>query len=366
VARRLHVLGTRGIPNRYGGFEAFTERLAPWLAARGWDVRVYCQNEAGGPWREETWHGVRLVHVPVDHPGARGSIAFDWKSARVAIAQGGLLLTLGHNTGAFFVLHKLAGRSHVVNMGGLDWKRPKWSLPAKAWLYVNAWLAGWLADEVIADHPEIEKRIAGRPGIAPITMIPYGADARSPGDPSPLRQLELEPDRFGLVIARPEPENSILEMVTAWSLQPRGLPLVVLGAFDFERHPYHRRVRDAAGPEVRFPGGLYDTDLVAALRTRTCLYLHGHTVGGTNPSLVEALGAGSPTLAHDNVFNRWVAGNAARYFSDVPSCASEISRLLDAREERAAMSAAARTRHAEAFRWDDVLRRYEELLLRYV
>jgi glycosyltransferase involved in cell wall biosynthesis len=366
VARRLHVLGTRGIPNRYGGFEAFAERLAPWLAARGWDVSVYCQDESGGPWREETWRGVRLVHVPVRHPGARGSIAFDWKSARHAIRQGGLLLTLGHNTGAFFFLHRLARRPHVVNMGGLDWKRPKWSPPAKAWLYVNAWLAGWLADDLVADHPEIEKRLAGRPGIAPITMIPYGADDLRPTEPSALAPLGLAPRQFGLVIARPEPENSILEMVTAWSAHPRGIPLMVLGAFDFERHPYHQRVRAAAGREIRFPGAVYDPVLVAALRTHARLYLHGHTVGGTNPSLVEALGAGSPTLAHDNVFNRWVAGDAARYFADGPSLDREISRLLDADEERAGMAAAGRARHAEAFVWDDVLRRYEELLLKHV
>lgn len=361
--RRLHVLGTRGIPNRYGGFEAFAERLAPWLAARGWDVTVYCQDEDGGGWREQRWRDVRLVHVPVPHPGARGSVHFDWLSARHAIAEGGTLLTLGYNTAAFFVLHRWAGRPHVVNMGGLDWRRPKWSRPVRAWFYANAWLAGWLATALVADHPEIARLLGDRPGTAPITTIPYGADRTAGADPAPLAHLDVQPDAFGLVIARSEPENSILEIVRAWSATPRGLPLLVLGDYGDSRHAYQRRVREAAGPEVRFPGAIYDRASVAALRAHARLYLHGHTVGGTNPSLVEALGAGSPTLAHDNVFNRWVAGDAACFFSGERHCADVLDGLLGDAPARAALRAAALARHAEAFTWDLVLPRYERLLL---
>ena len=127
-------------------------------------------------------------------------------------------------------------------------------------------------------------------------------------------------------------------------------------------HPYHRRVRAAASAEVQFPGAIYDREVVNALRAHARLYLHGHTVGGTNPSLVEALGAGSPTLAHDNAFNRWVAGEGARYFRGVEDCATRITSLLDADAERAALSSAARARHAEAFDWEIVLTRYEALL----
>jgi glycosyltransferase involved in cell wall biosynthesis len=356
------VLGTRGIPNQYGGFEAFAERLAPWLAARGWDVTVHCQAEGGRAWRESSWRGVRLLHVPVGSTGARGSIVFDWKSARHAVREGGVVLSLGYNTAVFFVLHRLAGRRHVVNLDGMEWKRAKWSAPVRAWFYVNAWLAGWLASALIADHPAIAAVFAARPGMGPLTMIPYGADAIAGVDATPLDGLGVRPNRFGLVIARSEPENSILEIVSAWTAAPRGMPLLVLGAYDFERHPYHRRVRAAAGPEVRFPGAIYDRAVVDALRAHARLYVHGHTVGGTNPSLVEALGAGSPTLAHDNAFTRWVAGDGARYFRGVDDCAIEMTRLLDADEERAALSSAARARHAEAFDWEVVLPRYEALL----
>ena len=134
ASRRVHILGTRGIPNAHGGFEAFAERLAPFLASRGRRVTVYCQragSEAGG---EREWRGVRLVDVPVSDEGARGSIAFDWLSATQAIREGGTLLTLGFNTAVFFLRHRLAGARHVVNMDGIEGRRAKWSPPIQAWV----------------------------------------------------------------------------------------------------------------------------------------------------------------------------------------------------------------------------------------
>ena len=132
-----------------------------------------------------------------------------------------------------------------------------------------------------------------------------------------LAPLGLTPGQYVTLIARPEPENSVLEIVAAFSAKrPRGLKLVVLGAYHPEALPYHAQVMAAASPEVVFAGALYDHALVNALRLHGLLYLHGHQVGGTNPSLIEAMGAGNPVLAHDNRFNRWVARDGAWYFQD--------------------------------------------------
>jgi glycosyltransferase involved in cell wall biosynthesis len=152
-------------------------------------------------------------------------------------------------------------------------------------------------------------------------------------------------------------------MVRAWSAARRGMPLVVLGEYGDPRNAYQRTVRAEAGPEVRFPGAIYDAPAVAALRAHARLYLHGHTVGGTNPSLVEALGAGSPVLAHDNPFNRWVAADAARYFAGERHCRDVLDVLLADEPALRAMRAAALDRHAEAFTWDAVLPQYERLLI---
>jgi glycosyltransferase involved in cell wall biosynthesis len=194
-------------------------------------------------------------------------------------------------------------------------------------------------------------------------MVPYGADRVDDAPTEPLRTWQLTPRGYGLVIARPEPENSLLEIVRAWSATPRPFPLLVLGAYDLS-HPYQAAVRAAASPDVWFPGALYDVDVVQALRHHARLYVHGHTVGGTNPSLVEALGAGSPVLARDNAFNRWVAGPGARYFRDEARCAAEVTALLHDEAALEAMRAASQARHAEAFTWDRVLPAYEAVLLR--
>ncbi len=374
MTRRLRILGSRGIPNRHGGFEACAQHLAPWLVERGWDVTVYCQEDPGTQRYRDSWRGVTLDHVPVPYAGARGSLLFDAITTRDAAAHDDLMLTLGFNTAVFFPWYRLRGRRHVVNMDGIEWRRGKWPLPVRAWFWVNSWIAGVMATHLIADHPEIAAMLARRGVARRTTMVPYGADrvesaptdplaafGGSAGSPSPAHSA-LQPREYGLVIARPEPENSVLEIVRAWSAVPRGRPLVVLGAYD-AAHPYHAAVRAAASGEVLFPGALYDPAQVQALRFHARLYIHGHTVGGTNPSLVEALGAGSPVLAHDNPFNRWVAGPGAGYFVDEHACRTVLDTLLDDDAALQAMRASSYARHAEAFTWDRILPAYERVLL---
>ncbi|WP_396625086.1 glycosyltransferase [Luteitalea sp.] len=361
-ARRLRILGSRGIPNRHGGFESCAQHLAPWLVERGWDVTVYCQEPPGTQRRQGTWRGVRLEHVPAPWEGARGSVWFDAWCARHAARHDDLLLTLGFNTAVLFPWYRLRGRRHVVNMDGVEWRRGKWPRPVRAWFWGNSWIAGYGATHLIADHPDIEAMLARRGWGRRVTMVPYGADRLDTAPVDPLRAWRLSPRGYGLVIARPEPENSLLEIVRAWSSTPRAYPLVVLGAYE-AGHPYHVAVRAAAGPDVIFPGAIYDTAIVQVLRHHARLYVHGHTVGGTNPSLVEALGAGSPVLAHDNTFNRWVAGPGARFFRDEPSCAAALAALLDDDAALEAMRAASHARHAEAFTWERVLPAYEAVLL---
>ena len=156
---RVQILGIRGVPNRHGGFEAFAEDLSRHLVAAGWKVTVYCQEEYPGlgespdsPW-ETRWEGVRRVHVPVRQDGALGTIVFDWRSTRLAAADpdAGLPLVLGYNTGAFCAAYRLRGRPSVLNMDGLEWKRAKYPLPSRIWLYVNC-LTEWAPDQQFPHH----------------------------------------------------------------------------------------------------------------------------------------------------------------------------------------------------------------------
>lgn len=364
-APRLAILGTRGIPARYGGFETFAEHLALYLVERGWNIEVHCPaSESRGL---SAWRGVRLRSIPVSATGALGTIEFDFKSTLIAARHERLVLNLGYGTAVFGILLRVAGCRNVVNMDGIEWKRAKWRYAARRWLQANEWVAGRLATHVIADHPGIAAHLSRHVARERMAMIPYGAERVEGVDAEPVRRLGLRPGNYGLIIGRAEPENSILEMVRTFSRATRGRDLAVLGHYDPAANHYQASVLASAGPEVKFLGAIYDKAQVQALRCHAAFYLHGHQVGGTNPSLVEALGAGNPVLAHDNIFNRWVAGPGSRFFADETELAHQIELLCAATPaELQAMSAASRTRHAEAFTWQIVLSQYEELLTRFL
>ncbi|KAA1002601.1 glycosyltransferase family 1 protein [Paraburkholderia panacisoli] len=364
--KHLFIMGTRGIPAQHGGFETFAERLALFLTRRGWSVTVYCQGQLGDTRiGEDSWCGVGRIFVPVKREGAMGAIEFDLKSIQIAAKrEPALVLTLGYGTSVFCTYLRWRGIRNLINMDGLEWRRSQWRWHERAWLYMNERIGCWTGNHLIADHPSIAAHLGTRVSHRKITMIPYGADRIDEKTGDIPRELGLDNTSYALVIARPEPDNSIVEIVTAFSRRPRGAKLVVLGKYDPVNNPYHRKVIDAAGAEVLFPGAIYDQNVVKALRRHALFYLHGHQVGGTNPSLVEALGASSAVIAHDNEFNRWVAGPDARFFSTESDCDLHISALLADSAAVRAMREASSRRFDSAFRWDSVLAQYEALLER--
>lgn len=364
-SKHLHILGIRGIPAQHGGFETFAEKLSLFLVAQGWQVTVYCQVEGEKTSSVSVWQGVRRIHIPVRRTGAAGTVIFDWKATRHALSEEGLFLTLGYNTAIFNLRQRIKGQMNVINMDGIEWRRDKWGFIARTWFWLNERAGCWIGNHLVADHPKIKEHLATRVRVDKITMIPYGGDEILSADTSLLANYGIEPGKFSVIIARPEPENSFLEMVRAFSKIQRNHKLVVLGNFTPETNEFHRQVMDAAGSEVIFPGAIYEAPVVQALRFFSRFYLHGHRVGGTNPSLVEALGAGCAVIAHDNHFNRWVAGPQAAYFKDEAECAKLFDQLLtdDSAVER--MKSASRAVFNLRFTWDQVLREYEELLTRW-
>lgn len=365
ITKKIRILGTRGVPAAHGGFETFAEHLALHLIKQGWQVTVYCQEEGKGPTFEDTWQGVRRVRIPVATAGAAGTVLFDWKSTLHATGESGLILTLGYNTAIFCLLYRLRNHKNLINMDGIEWHRQKWGKVAKAWFWMNDWAGCWLGNHLVADHPEIKNHLATRVSRDKITTIPYGADTVENADITALAPYQLEPDKYAILIARAEPENSILEVVRAWSRHLRGMQLVILGKYSPD-HAYQRAVKEAASDEVKFIGAVYDKSTVAALRFHARLYVHGHQVGGTNPSLVESLGAGNAVLAHDNIFNRWVVAEGARYFANEEECAAQLDILLQDDNLIAQLQNASKSRFSKEFTWEKVLNEYENLLLKWL
>jgi glycosyltransferase involved in cell wall biosynthesis len=357
----VRILGTHGIPAAYGGFETAAQNVAKWLVANGWRAIVYCQAPGRGPIVEDEWNGIERVTIPVDRDGWLGTSSFDWKSIRHALPSRDLCLTFGYNTAVFNIAQRFRGVPNVINMDGIEWSRARWGIAKQTILYVNERIACWVGDRLIADHPEIERYLRRKARASKLVTITYGADVVTDAPSEPVTALNLEPGRYLTLVCRPIPENTILELVTAFSARPRGVRLVVVGRYD-SGDDYHRAVREAAGAEVDFPGAIYDPDELAALRFHSLGYLHGHTVGGTNPSLVEAMAAGNAVIAHDNPYNRWVAGDGALYFRDTAEADARITTLLEDGTAREALAAAARARHASEFTWEHVAGQYESLL----
>lgn len=365
MKKHLYILGIRGVPAQHGGFETFAEKLSLFLVAQGWEVTVYCQEDGkGGKW-ESSWNGVNRIHIPVQRQGALGTIIFDLCATIDALKHSGLFLTLGYNTAIFNLMQRLKRQTNIINMDGIEWRREKWGKVAKTWFWINERIGCWSGNHLVADHPKILEHLATRVSSSKITMIPYGGDEVSSASARVLVPYGVEPYGFSVIIARPEPENSFLEMVRAFSSSRRDHRLVVLGNFNPEVNPYHKSVMDAASDEVIFPGAIYDASIVQALRFYCRFYLHGHRVGGTNPSLVEALGAGCAVIAHDNHFNRWVAGPDAAYFQDEASCSVLFDKLLSNDAAYAKLKDASRQQFLERFTWDKILGEYEALLTRW-
>lgn len=362
----IRIAGSRGIPANHGGFETFCERLSQGLLEKGWNVSVYCQEQTAGPVRTDSWNGIERVTIPVSFRGPVSTIVFDWKCIWHARRKRDPVLILGYNTGIFAVVLRLLRVPVIFNMDGVEWQRAKWSLYAKVWLKINEIAACYIGNQLIADHPGIAAMLRKQVSSEKIVTIPYGAEAVLAADVRHIEAFDLKSKCYALVVARGEPENSILEIIRAFVSKRRSVSLVVLGNYRPNANDYHRRVMDAANDQVRFLGPIFDREIVNALRFHARLYIHGHQVGGTNPSLVESIAAANPVLAHDNKFNRWCAGKEARYFNGEDSCSRLLDEILDDHDTLARMSAGSSSRFRESFQAANELQAYEQTLRKWV
>lgn len=362
----VRILGTHGVPANYGGFETAAEKVGLHLAAAGWRVIVYCQRPGKGKITYDKWCGLERVNVPVDLPGWRGTSLFDLKCVRHASRSNDLCLVFGYNTGIFNTWQRLKKIPLVINMDGIEWSRARWGLAKQTILYINERFSAAVGNHLIADHPEIEKYLWTRAPKRKVTMIAYGADEVMKAEVAPVLALGLEPGKYLSLICRPIPENSILELVEGFSAKQRGFKLAILGEYFPDVDDYHRQVVEAASDDVVFLGAVFDPDVVQPLRLHSTMYLHGHTVGGTNPSLVEALGAGNPVLAHNNDYNRWTAGPEQAYFSTAEDVSESLDAILDSSDRLVQMSAAARDRHRSGLTWQQIGEQYRTLLERHL
>jgi glycosyltransferase involved in cell wall biosynthesis len=364
TAPTVRILGTHGVPATYGGFETAAENIGLHLRRSGWRVVVYCQVPGSGPEETDLWWGLERIKIREKRSGWLGTSSFDMKSIRHALRENQgheVWLTFGYNTGIFDVAPRMRGIPNVINMDGMEWTRARWGWTKQAILLANERTAGLVGNVLVADHPEIARYLTRHFGKRRVVTIAYGAHEVKSAPEAHVRSLNLSPGNYAMVVCRPIPENSILEIVKAWSRRPRGMPLVVVGPYT-DQYPYHRDVRAASSEEVLYPGAIFQPERLSALRYHAALYLHGHTVGGTNPSLVEAMAAGNAVIAHDNVYNRWVAGQDNTFFTGPDDLDAILEQLLPDEDRRRSMGESSRLRFFQEFTWNKIGSQYDQVL----
>jgi glycosyltransferase involved in cell wall biosynthesis len=355
---RIGIAGTRGIPNQYGGFEQFAAYLSKGLVERGHDVTVY--NTHNHPYHNKEWNGVNIVHCPdPEYLGTAGQFVYDLRCILDARNRNfDIFLLLGYTSSS--VWGKLYPGKPVVitNMDGMEWKRSKYTKPVQAFLRYAEKLAVKFSNCHIADSVAIKKYLEDKYEI-PVDFISYGSEFPSSIDEKMLAQFGVEKNEYHLLIARMEPENNIEVILDGLCKRDDTKKILVIGNTG-NRFGQKMKNKFADYPLVVFAGTVYDRAALDALRANCFLYFHGHSVGGTNPSLLEAMACGALICAHDNVFNRAVLNDHAYWFKDAGDIAevkietSKTSLIINANLEKI------RNDHS----WEKIVVQYEDLFMK--
>lgn len=328
---KIAIIGCRGIPAKYGGFETFAQGLTENLVENGYDVTVSCEYEAS-EFRKDDYKGAKLDYFPVKPPKNYflrkiyenlSDIYFLIKLSR----EHDLIYFLGIEVGAFLFIPKIFNRKSkvLVNIDGVMWQRSKFNQLEKWLLKINHDMATVFADKIIVDAQEM-KNFVDEKYLDKTTYLSYGIDIpkRITWNNGRLKLIKshipfnIIPENYYLVISRLEPENNIHIIIDAFAHAEIDIPLLVVG--DFTSEDYREEVEALANncnsPGIIFLESIYNQKVLDMLRQNCCAYIHGHSVGGTNPSLLEAAISRNIIIANDNPFNREVCGTSAIYFKN--------------------------------------------------
>ncbi|MCB9202266.1 MAG: DUF1972 domain-containing protein [Flavobacteriales bacterium] len=322
---KIAILGTRGIPNSYGGFEQFAEYFSVYLKEQGHQVYVYCSSLH--LYKKSNFKGVELIHCfdPEDKLGTAGQFVYDFNCILDSRKRNfDTILQLGYTSNSIW--HFLLPKNPIIitNMDGLEWKRSKYSSKVQKFLKYAEKLAVKSSDYLISDSVGIQSYLRNK-YKRESKYIAYGSSIFESGDESTLQKYNLKPYDYHLLVARLEPENNV-EIAIQGVLKSRNdKKLYIVGGYS--KTEYGRRLYSKYRQEdkIQFLGGIYNQEELNSLRYYSDLYFHGHSVGGTNPSLLEAMGSRCLVVAHNNVFNKSVLKGNAFYFSNL----EEVKTIVD-------------------------------------
>jgi glycosyltransferase involved in cell wall biosynthesis len=355
---RFAIVGTRGIPARYGGFETFAEELSTRLAGRGHNVTVYCRER----FTEPVYRGVHLKYLPTIRHKYLDTIVHTFVSTLhlLGTRQDAALYCNAANA-VFTWMPRVVGTPTALNVDGLERHRKKWNRLAKAWYQVSEWLATCMPKVVVTDAQRIAEYYRDRYHRTS-EMIPYGAETGAVETDEILAPLGLERRAYFLYVSRMEPENNAILVRESFERVKTPFKLALVGDAPYAAD-YIRKVRDTRDARVVIPGAIYGQGY-RELGSHCFAYIHATEVGGTHPALIEAMGRGALTLYLDTPENAEVAAGAGIAFGHGNLQEALESVLGMTEEEREMWRARATERIRTRYSWDAVTDAYEKLLTR--
>ena len=363
---RIAIIGDRGIPACYSGFGTLVEQLAVRLVKDyDFDVTVYCRKPYYKEW-PRSFKGVRCVWLP--SPGGKNFESIIHSNLSVlhaSLSSYDIALVLDPGNGPFLLPLKLRRMPVILHTDGMGWMRQKWSPLQRRYYKWSEWVSARLASWLVTDSREMQDYYVSE-YKAPSSFIPYAGEVGNGSDTSALDQYGLTKNGYYLVVARHEPENNVHRIIEEYRKASVERPLVVVGANRYDTD-YGRAIADESDDKVLCVGAIYNSTALNGLFEHCYVYLHGHEVGGTNPSLLNAMHMGAPPVPIDVIFHRQVMGETIDYFDKAPGALAQIIQSLDNDPERVeALGKLARTRSDQLYRWDAVAAGYAGLFRKFL
>ena len=354
---KIAIIGTRGIPNEYGGFEQFADVLSQGLASKGIDVTVYCS--ANHSYKQKQYNGVKLIHKydPENKIGTAGQFIYDLMCMLDARKRDfDIIYMLGYTSSSIWQkLIYRKGAIVITNMDGLEWMRSKYKKPVQQFLKFAEKLAVNYSDYLVADSLGIQKYLLDKYRVTS-TYHPYGSYCFVNADENCLSKYKLQKYQYDILIARFEPENNIEMVLEAFHLSNVKRELVLVGNYKHTAFGLSMFEKYANDVRIKFMGAIYNQEDLNNLRFYSNLYYHGHSVGGTNPSLLEAMGSHSLICYHNNDFNRAIVENEGFPFLN----SSELKNIIEVVNKQAHqnMIETNLNKIETVFKWDLIIENY--------
>ncbi|MDQ0662294.1 glycosyltransferase involved in cell wall biosynthesis [Arthrobacter ulcerisalmonis] len=361
MPKTVAVVGTRGYPSYYGGFETAVRKIAPFLTDKGWDVNVYCRPGSTKDDDAARDPRVRTTTTPGLESKSLSTLSFGLTSVLHCLREKpDVALVMNVANGFWLPLLRLRGIPTVVNVDGIEWERAKWNGFAKLVFKLGARLTARFGTILVSDSVEIQRRWKvdfGRDSL----FIPYGGELSVPLEVVP----GLDHDSYVLMVARFVPENTVAEFFEAVEDIAREHPVVIVGSSGY-RGSLDEDVKalSARHPNVTWLGHLSDDNKLLSLWQHAGVYFHGHSVGGTNPALVQAMACGAPVVARRTAYNSEVLDTPEHLVDPEPlAIGRALCRMLSDHDLRSKARQANKERAASHYNWNDVCGQYEQALM---